>query len=137
MQNKDILNNKVIKDFGSEWKNFDQSKLTENELINNFNQYFSVFPLHELDKKKEGFDLGCGSGRWAKLIAPRVKKLNCIEPSLEAIKVAKKQLGNAITVKVVEEIAANMISYYDKNMPDLRSDISKKSGRKDPQLSFL
>jgi ubiquinone/menaquinone biosynthesis C-methylase UbiE len=98
MQNKDILNNKVIKDFGSEWKNFDQSKLTENELINNFNQYFSVFPLHELDKKKEGFDLGCGSGRWAKLIAPRVKKLNCIEPSLEAIKVAKKNLDNNLNV---------------------------------------
>ena len=107
MQNKDILNNKVIKDFGSEWKNFDQSKLTENELINNFNQYFSVFPLHELDKKKEGFDLGCGSGRWAKLIAPRVKKLNCIEPSLEAIKVAKKNPpigGNVEEVAVKREL---------------------------------
>lgn len=53
------------------------------------------------------------------------------------IKVAKKQLGNAVTVKVVEEIASQMISYYLKNIPDLRSDISKKSGRKDPQLSFL
>tara|TARA_A100001011_G_scaffold305624_1_gene320285 strand:+ start:625 stop:1137 length:513 start_codon:yes stop_codon:yes gene_type:complete len=42
------------------------------------------------------------------------------------IKVAKKQLGNAVTVRVVEEIAANMIYYYDKNAPDVRSDISKK-----------
>jgi len=94
MQDKDVLNKKVIKDFGSEWKNFDQSKLSDKELISNFNQYFSIFPLDELDNKKEGFDLGCGSGRWAKLIAPKVKKLNCIEPSLEAIKVAKNNLNN-------------------------------------------
>jgi hypothetical protein len=55
MQDKNILNKKVIKDFGSEWKNFDQSKLSENELINNFDQYFSIFPLDELDNKKERF----------------------------------------------------------------------------------
>ena len=53
------------------------------------------------------------------------------------IKVAKKQLGNAVTVRVVEEIAANMIHYYGKNIPDLRSDISQKLDVKDPQLSFL
>jgi SAM-dependent methyltransferase len=40
-----------------------------------------------------GFDLGCGSGRWAKLVAPRVKKLHCIDPS-SAIDVAKRNLAN-------------------------------------------
>ena len=52
-------------------------------------------------------------------------------------KIAKKQLGNAVTVRVVEEIAANMLHYQDKNIPDYRSDISKKSGVEDPQQSFL
>ena len=33
--------------------------------------------------------MGCGSGRWAKLISPKVKLLNCIEPS-NAIEIAKK-----------------------------------------------
>ena len=33
--------------------------------------------------------MGCGSGRWAQFVAPRVKKLFCIDPS-EAINVAKK-----------------------------------------------
>lgn len=94
MKDKNTLNNEVIKDFGSEWKNFNQSLLDEKELINNFNQYFSIFPFDELNNLKEGFDLGCGSGRWAKLIAPKVKKLNCIEPSNEAIDVAKENLKN-------------------------------------------
>ena len=76
MKNKEFLHNNVIKDFGREWSSFDQSNLSDKELINNFNQYFSVFPLQELDSNKVGFDLGCGSGRWAKLIAPKVKRLN-------------------------------------------------------------
>ena len=33
--------------------------------------------------------MGCGTGRWAKFVAPKVGKLNCIDPS-EAINVAKK-----------------------------------------------
>ena len=28
-----------------------------------------------------GFDMDCGSGRWAKLMAPRVGHLDCIDPS--------------------------------------------------------
>ena len=37
----------------------DQSNLKENELKQNFNQYFSIFPNEELTKDI-GFDLGCG-----------------------------------------------------------------------------
>lgn len=40
-----------------------------------------------------GFDLGCGSGRWAKLVAPRVGILHCIDPS-SAIDVARKNLAS-------------------------------------------
>ena len=38
--------------------------------------------------------MGCGSGRWALLIAPRIGKLTCIDPSSEAISVAKKNLAH-------------------------------------------
>ena len=37
-------NNKVISSFGSEWKRFDQSKLTIIELNNIFKDYFKIFP---------------------------------------------------------------------------------------------
>jgi len=89
-----IIIKKVVKDFGNEWKRFDQSIVKKSELKNIFDQYFNIFPLKELNKNLVGFDLGCGSGRWAKFIAPKVKKLNCIEPSVEAISVAKKNLTN-------------------------------------------
>ena len=42
-----------------------------------------------MPKKAEGFDMGCGTGRWAKFVAPKVGKLHCIDPS-NAIVVAKK-----------------------------------------------
>ena len=84
----------MVKDFGNEWKRFDQSIVKKSELKNIFDQYFNIFPLKELNKNLIGFDLGCGSGRWAKFIAPKVKKLNCIDPSVEAISVAKKNLIN-------------------------------------------
>ena len=89
-----IIIKKVVKDFGNEWKRFDQSIVKKSELKNIFDQYFNIFPLKELNKNLIGFDLGCGSGRWAKFIAPKVKKLNCIDPSVEAISVAKKNLIN-------------------------------------------
>ena len=100
--NKDLDKN-VISDFGNEWKSYDQSDVEENELKQNFNQYFSIFPNEELTKDKEGFDLGCGSGRWAKQIASKVKTLNCIDPSKDAINVAKKNLKNFDNINFFDE----------------------------------
>ena len=96
-----IIIKKVVKDFGNEWKRFDQSTLKKSELRNMFDQYFNIFPLTELNKSLVGFDLGCGSGRWAKFIAPKVKKLNCIDPSFDAINVAKKNLANLKNVTYI------------------------------------
>jgi len=86
-----IKDNKTIFDFGNEWKKFDQSKLNEQESSKMFNSYFKIFPKNFLNKNLIGFDMGCGSGRWAKHIAPNVKKLYCIDPS-NSINIAKKNL---------------------------------------------
>ena len=45
--------------------------------------------------------MGCGSGRWAKVVAPRVGMLNCIEPSL-AIDVARKNLSQNKNVNFIK-----------------------------------
>ena len=109
--NKNKLEEKVIKDFGNEWNEFNQSGLKTEELESNFLQYFNIFPLNELDPSKTGFDLGCGSGRWAKLIAPKVKTLNCIDPSQKALEVAKLNLQNFNNInfiaKQISEIEIN------------------------------
>jgi SAM-dependent methyltransferase len=86
------LDPKVVKDFGKEWRQFDQSAVPREELLAMFNRYFALFPWQALPRNAEGFDLGCGSGRWAMFVAPRVGKLHCIEPS-EAIEVAKRNLA--------------------------------------------
>ena len=36
--------------------------------------------------------MGCGSGRWARFVAPKVGQLNCIDPSQQALDVAKQNL---------------------------------------------
>ena len=84
----------VIAGFGDEWSRFDQSHLTMDELEELFDNYFSIFPWDRLSENAIGFDLGCGSGRWAKLVAPRVGQLHLIDPS-DAIDVARRNLGAA------------------------------------------
>jgi ubiquinone/menaquinone biosynthesis C-methylase UbiE len=84
----------VVRGFGDEWTRFDQSGLPPEEHRRVFDLYFNVFPWSELPPKAEGFDLGCGSGRWAQLAAPRVGKLHCIDASEEALAVAKKKLSS-------------------------------------------
>lgn len=84
----------VVAGFGDEWSRFDQSALPAEELERIFNEYFNIFPWGNLPENAVGFDLGCGSGRWAKLVAKRVGRLHLIDPS-EAIEVAKRNLNGA------------------------------------------
>ncbi len=85
----------MVADFGEEWSRFDQSALNPDELYEMFNNYFDIFPWDAITTDAVGFDLDCGSGRWAKVVAPRVGKLHLIDPS-NAIDVARRNLeGNS------------------------------------------
>ena len=90
MKNQD---KNTVDGFGDEWSRFDQSDLPTAEQQLLFDEYFSVFPWKNISKESTGFDLGCGTGRWAKSVAPKVKKLICIDPS-SALDIAKKNLSN-------------------------------------------
>ena len=81
----------TVDGFGDEWERFDQSTLDPQEAERLFKLYFAVFPWGDLPPDAEGFDLVCGSGRWAKWVAPRVGRLHCIEPS-SALEIAKRNL---------------------------------------------
>ena len=84
----------VVAGFGDEWTRFDQSELSPAEHEKMFDNYFNIFPWEKLSASAVGFDLGCGSGRWAVMVAPRVGKLHLIDPS-NALEVAKKNLRGA------------------------------------------
>ena len=85
---------KTIKSFGDEWSRYNQEKLLHEEHHALFESYFHIFPWKSIGKFAKGFDMGCGSGRWAMLVAPKVDHLTCIDPSPEALDVARKNLKN-------------------------------------------
>ena len=84
---------KTVESFGDEWGRFDQTGMSDEEAEKVFNGYFSIFNWNALPDQPIGFDMGCGSGRWAKWVAPKVGQLHCIDPS-SALEVAKKILPN-------------------------------------------
>ena len=87
------IDQKVVAGFGDEWSRFDQSALDDAELRRMFDNYFNIFPWESLPDGAIGFDLGCGSGRWAMLVAPRVGHLHLIDPS-DAIEIARRNLAS-------------------------------------------
>jgi SAM-dependent methyltransferase len=87
------VDERVVAGFGDEWTRFDQSGLTAAELEEIARLYFAGFPWDRVPSWASGFDLGCGSGRWARFVAPRVGTLHCIDPSPEALAVARRNLA--------------------------------------------
>ncbi len=86
------IDTKTVESFGDEWTRFDQTGMADDEACKVFAEYFAVFPWASLPENAEGFDMGCGSGRWARWVAPKVGLLHCIDPS-SAIDVAKANLS--------------------------------------------
>ena len=62
----------TVDGFGAEWAAYDQSGLEKAEYDVLTDAYFSIFPFESLPADAEGFDLGCGSGRWAARVIDRV-----------------------------------------------------------------
>jgi len=98
------IDHKVVSDFAAQWSTFDQTHLRLRESREIFDSYFHIFPWHQLPAGATGFDLGCGSGRWARLAADRVNTLYCIDPS-GAIAVAKKNLEGYPNCRLIQASA--------------------------------
>lgn len=116
------IDKNTVSSFGDEWTRFDQLALKEDEHKYLFDKYFHIFPWNILPKNSEGFDMGCGSGRWAKLVAPQISKLNCIDPSIEALKVAKKNLYNFKNINFIHA------GVSDKPLPSNSQDFGYSLG---------
>ena len=83
---------------------------------NCLNQYFKIFPFDKLALNAEGFDMGCGSGRWAKFVAPLVGKLNCIDPSARALNVAKKNLNEFENISFINaSVSDDMLPFESQD----------------------
>lgn len=92
------VDGRVVEDFGAEWARFDQGRLEGAEYDALFHSYFEHFPWEMLPRDSVGFDLGCGSGRWARGVAPRVGTLHCVDPAAPALAVARRNLAQCRNV---------------------------------------
>lgn len=106
------LDRATVEGFGREWSAYDQSGLVGEEYRKLFDGYFRIFPFDDLPTDAEGFDLGCGSGRWAAGVAPRVGLLHCIDPSEQALAVARAKLKDHPNVRF-HHAAADTIPLAD------------------------
>jgi len=90
----------VAAGFGHEWSTFRQGdeELSTSDREPIFQSYFRIFPWNELPPNPVGIDVGCGSGRWSVLVAPRVGHLHLLDASKAALVVAKQNLAMADNV---------------------------------------
>jgi ubiquinone/menaquinone biosynthesis C-methylase UbiE len=91
----------TVEGFGREWSTFTQSdkEFSGEERQRIFDGYFSIFPWQALPPDAAGADIGCGSGRWATLVAPRVGTLHAVDASPDALAVARRNLGSLANVR--------------------------------------
>lgn len=94
------LDPQVARGFGREWSTFrqDTDHLSPQQRQEIFDDYFRIFPWHLLPPGGVGIDVGCGTGRWSMLVAPRVGHLHLLDASAEALAVAKQNLSFADNV---------------------------------------
>jgi SAM-dependent methyltransferase len=118
----DNVDRKTVSGFGDEWSRFPQDALGESELQELWNKYFSIFPWDSLPAGAVGADFGCGSGRWSKLTAPRAGKLHLLDPSAEALAVAKRNLADA------PNVTFHNASITDGTLPDESLDFAFSLG---------
>jgi ubiquinone/menaquinone biosynthesis C-methylase UbiE len=91
----------VVEGFGREWSTFRQGEDELSPALRQaaFDDYFAVFPWERLPPDGgSGVDVGCGSGRWAALVVPRVAHLHLMDVSPQALAVARDNLASAPNV---------------------------------------
>jgi ubiquinone/menaquinone biosynthesis C-methylase UbiE len=90
----------VTAGFGHEWSTFrqGQSELSPEDREAIFRSYFNIFPWEQLPPEPVGMDVGCGSGRWSVMVAPKIGHLHLLDASEEALAVARQNLVEATNV---------------------------------------
>lgn len=142
------IDSKVVEGFGDEWARFDQSSIEGAEISEILDDYFHIFPWDQLPDTAIGMDVGCGSGRWAKLVINRVSKLFLLDASSLALDVARKKLSghdNAVFVEAsvgsIPLPPASLDFAYSlgvlHHVPDTRAAISEISRVLKPGAPFL
>jgi SAM-dependent methyltransferase len=99
------IDDKTVASFGEEWLKFNEFSDKEIEKIGN--EYFDICLDVLPDKSWRALDVGCGSGRWTRFLAPKVGFVEAVDPS-EAVFVANKNLSNLENTRVTQADVSNL-----------------------------
>jgi SAM-dependent methyltransferase len=86
----------TVESFGEEWTKF--GNFSEEEISRTGDMYFDIIDLASL-KNAHVLDVGCGTGRWMKYIAPHCKMVDGIDPS-KAVYTAARLLKDIPNVRL-------------------------------------
>lgn len=92
------LDKRVVASFGAEWCRLVQTAPPSDEAAVPFDARFARFVWHALPRQPVGADVGCGGGRWARLVAPQVGTLRGVDRSADALGVATRALADQHSV---------------------------------------
>lgn len=96
---------KTVDSFGEEWKKF--RSFSEVEIQDIGNDYFDIVDETIANKNAVALDVGCGSGRWARYLAPHVKFVEAIDPSV-AVLSASVYLSDIPNIRITQASVDNI-----------------------------
>ena len=99
------LDQNTVESFGDEWEKF--SDFTTAEINKIGDEYFDIVDDSILNSKSVVLDMGCGSGRWSKYLAPKVNFIEAIDPS-NAIFSATRLLNKNNNVRTTQASSDNI-----------------------------
>jgi SAM-dependent methyltransferase len=110
MPNVDL---ETVEGFGREWTAFRQNFLADSEKAELFQKYFSLVDFSNRPGKV--LDFGCGSGRWAAIVAPLVGELVASDASAAALQIARENVrgANVCFVQATPEDLPFADEYFD------------------------
>lgn len=102
---EDNFDEKTVSSFGEEWLKF--NSFTADEIRVAGDQYFDIVSDSVLNRESIVLDLGCGTGRWTKYVAEKVKFVEAVDPS-EAVFAANKLVGSIPNVRITQASVSNI-----------------------------
>ena len=96
----------TVKSFGEEWSKFDS--FSEEEIQKIGKDYFDIVDQAYLSQSRTvALDVGCGTGRWTKFLAPKVNFVEAIDPS-DSVFTAAHFLKDHENVRVTQASIENL-----------------------------
>jgi SAM-dependent methyltransferase len=104
------IDEKVVEEFGEEWTKFHE--FSDEMISKSVGEYFDIINDRVLNKNSYAIDIGCGSGRWTKVMASRAGFIEAVDPS-NAIFAADNLLKNIDNIRLTKA-SINTLPFDDE-----------------------